>query len=42
MKDTKDEIIEQYLQKVLPSAIDKHINVTVIKKELLKVLEKLS
>lgn len=34
--------VEKYLQKTLPQAIDRHVNVAVIKKELLKVLEKLS
>lgn len=32
---------EEYLAKVLPAAIDKHVNVTVIKKELIKILGKM-
>lgn len=33
--------VEEYLEKTLPATIDKHINASVIKKELIKVLGKL-
>jgi hypothetical protein len=33
--------VEEYLAKVLPEAINKHVNASVIKKELIKVLSKL-